>query len=152
MAFIRAHQLDIMLFMSGICAILAYMTLITDSLSRERKSILALMGLSAMLLLLFDRYCYLYRGNTGAFSFLMVRLSNGLVFFLSIFIPHLVTQYLKDLFRNEGGLPIIPRSLPSVPRLRRSHPPGTASRSSRRTAIPAAGPAAGTARPPKRRH
>ena len=112
MAFIRAHQLDIMLFMSGICAILAYMTLITDSLSRERKSILALMGLSAMLLLLFDRYCYLYRGNTGAFSFLMVRLSNGLVFFLSIFIPHLVTQYLKDLFRNEGGLPIIPRSLP----------------------------------------
>ena len=86
MAFIRAHQLDIMLFMSGICAILAYMTLITDSLARERKSILALMGLSAMLLLLFDRYCYLYRGNTGAFSFLMVRLSNGLVFFLSIFI------------------------------------------------------------------
>ena len=111
MAFIRAHQLDIMLFMSGICAILAYMALVTDSLSRRRKSILALMGLSAMLLLLFDRYCYLYRGNTGALGFLMVRLSNGLVFFLSIFIPHLVTQYLKDLYRNESGLQFIPRSL-----------------------------------------
>lgn len=111
MALIRAYQLDIMLFMSGTCAILAYMTLIMQSLSRSRKSILALMEFSAMLLLIFDRCCYLYRGDTGSLSFLIVRLSNGLVFFLSVFIPHLVTQYLKELYQNEGGLTFIPRSL-----------------------------------------
>ena len=57
-ALFRAYQLDIMLFMSGICAILAFMTLMTESLSQRRKSILALMELSAMLLLLFERFSY----------------------------------------------------------------------------------------------
>ena len=102
-ALFRAYQLDIMLFMSGICAILAFMTLMTESLSQRRKSILALMELSAMLLLLFERFSYLYRGDASELGFLMVRFSNGMVFFMQIFIPHLVTQYMKDMLKNEGG-------------------------------------------------
>lgn len=104
MSFIRTHQLDIMLFMSGICGILAFLTMITGSLSKTRKSILSLMEFSAMLLLLFDRASYMYRGDASELGFVMVRFSNGMVFFLSVFIPHLVTQYLKDLYRNEGKL------------------------------------------------
>ena len=60
------------------------------------------MELSSMFLLLFDRFSYLYRGNISEFGFVMVRISNGLVFFLQIFIPFLVSQYLKDLYRKEG--------------------------------------------------
>lgn len=112
MAFIISHQFSIMLFMSGICSILAFLTLITDSLSPRKKSILALMGLSAMLLLLFERLSYYYRGNTSDLGSIMVRLCNGMVFFLSIFIPHLVTQYMKDLLRHEGKLPVTPMPLP----------------------------------------
>lgn len=111
MAFIRAHQLSIMLFMGGICGILAFMTLVIESLARRRKSILALMELSAMLLLFFDRASYLYRGDVSNLGYVMVRISNGLVFFLLIFIPHLVTQYLKDLYQNEGGLKTTPTCL-----------------------------------------
>lgn len=111
MAFIREHQLSIMLFMSGICGILAFTTLFTESLSRRKKGILALMELSAMMLLLSDRLSYLYRGVPGGRGFFIVHVGNGLVFLLSIFIPHLVTQYLKDLLRHEGGLESAPRLL-----------------------------------------
>lgn len=51
MAFLRAHQLDLMLFMSGICGILAVLTAVPRSLSSKRKSILALMEIAAMCLL-----------------------------------------------------------------------------------------------------
>ena len=102
--FLREHQLNIMLFMSGICGILTFMTLITESLSSRKKVILAFLELCAMILLLFDRFSYIYRGDLSDLGFVMVRLSNGLVFFLQIFIPHLVTQYLKELYKDEGAL------------------------------------------------
>ena len=111
MAFLRMHQLSIMLFMSGICGILAFETLLTESLQGKRKSVLALMELSAMLLLMFDRYAYLYRGNPSELGYVMVRVSNGAVFFLSLFIPHLVTQYLRDMFMTEGKMHTAPRRL-----------------------------------------
>lgn len=105
MVFLRTHQLNLMLLMSGACAILACTTLFIKALPENRKSILSLMELSAMLLLLFDRYCYLYRGNTSQLGYIMVRVCNGMVFFLAIMIPELVTQYLKDLFQDDRGHP-----------------------------------------------
>ena len=104
MDFLRQNQLDIMLFLSGICAILAFMTLAMSSESNRKKSILALMELSAMLLLLSERFSYIYRGDPGELGFLMVRLSNGLVFFLQLFIPHLVTEYMRVMLREDAGL------------------------------------------------
>ena len=104
MEFLRQNQLDIMLFLSGICAILAFMTLAMSSESNRKKSILALMELSAMLLLLSERFSYIYRGYPGSLGFLMVRLSNGLVFFLQLFIPHLVTEYMRVMLREDAGL------------------------------------------------
>ena len=111
MAFLRTHQLSLMLFMSGACAILACTTLFIEALPQRRKSILSLMELSAMLLLLFDRFSYLYRGNAGDLAYVMVRVCNGMVFFLAIMIPHLVTQYLKDVYRDEAGLRTLPLPL-----------------------------------------
>ena len=104
MEFLRQNQLDIMLFLSGICAILAFMTLAMSSESSRKKSILALMELSAMLLLLSERFSYIYRGDPGDLGFLMVRLSNGLVFFLQLFIPHLVTEYIRVMLKEDCGL------------------------------------------------
>lgn len=81
MAFLKEHQLNIMLFMSGVCCILAVLTAVPKSLSSRRRSILAMMTLSAMLLLLFDRAAYLYRGDVSDLGSSMVRISNGLVYF-----------------------------------------------------------------------
>ena len=111
MAFLRLHQLSIMLFMSGACGILALMTVITGSLSQKRRTLLAFLEASVMLLLIFDRFCYIYRGNTSRLGWYMVRIGNGIVFFLSLFIPHLVAHYLIDLFKNEGGLDYMPKRL-----------------------------------------
>ncbi len=111
MDFIRAHQLDAMLFMSGICFILTVMTLMPKFMSRNRRSILALMELSSMALLLFDRVSYLHRGDASELGGIIVRVGNGMVFFLTLLIPLLVTHYLRDLYQNEGGLERPPRRL-----------------------------------------
>ena len=111
MMFLREHQLNIMLFLSGICGILAILTAVPRSLSPKRKSILAVMEIASMLLLLFDRAAYIYRGDVSDLGAMMVRMSNAMVFFIQLFIPHLVTRYMYDLFREEGKLGFIPKRL-----------------------------------------
>ena len=100
-----------MLVLAGACGVLALMTLFTDVLSRRRKTILFLMELSAMLMLLCDRWAYIYRGNVSRLGYYMVRYSNCLVFFFSLFIPFLVAQYLKDLFLHDANFQKAPLSL-----------------------------------------
>ena len=111
MDFIRAHQLDIMLFLSGSCGILAIMTLMPRFLSVKRRSILALMELASMMQLIFDRLSYQYRGDGSAFGGIMVHISNGMTYFLILLILLLVAYFIRDLCQNEGGLQRTPRRL-----------------------------------------
>ena len=111
MVFLRSIQLDIMVFMSGACGILALMTVLTKSLPRNTKRILASMETAAMLLLIFDRFAYVYVGSSSRFGFFMIRLSNGMVYFFLLFIPFLVTRYLSDVYVNEGKMKRAPRLL-----------------------------------------
>ena len=105
---IKKNQLSMMLFMSGICFILVILTLLTKSLTGKRRRILVLIELGAMLLLVFDRQAYIYRGDTSTLGYWMVRISNFLVYFISLYLPHAVNLYLFDLYRNEGRLEKIP--------------------------------------------
>ena len=93
-----------MLFMSGICGILSVLSVLTKNLSPRRRQILACLEFAAMLLLVFDRLAYLYRGDTSSTGFWMVRISNFLVYFITLYLLHAVTLYLSDLIRNEGGI------------------------------------------------
>lgn len=111
MNFLVKHQLDIMQFMCGMCGILTIMTMITRSLPRKTKMILVSMEFSAMMLLFFDRFSYIYKGDMSELGFYMVRFSNGMVYFLSLLIPFLVTRYLADLFFNEAELEKTPVQL-----------------------------------------
>lgn len=111
MDFIRAHQLDIMLFLSGSCGILAIMTLMPRFLSVKRRSILTLMELASMMQLIFDRLSYQYRGDVSAFGGIIVRISNGMTYFLILLILLLVAHFIRDLCLNEGGLQRSPRRL-----------------------------------------
>ncbi|MBP5209477.1 MAG: hypothetical protein J6125_01310, partial [Clostridia bacterium] len=105
MDYVKAHQPDMMLFVCGMCGILAVMTLITRSLPRKTRAILACMEISAMLLLFFDRFAYIYKGDASATGYYMVRISNGMVYFLSLLIPFFVTRFLSDVYKNEAKLP-----------------------------------------------
>ena len=109
--FLKEYQLDIMLFMAGICFVLILLTIVTKTLSIKRRRILALMETAAMFLLLFDRIAYIYRGVLGNKAYWMVTVSNFMVYFLTLIILHQTTLYLMDLYRNEGKLEVLPKRL-----------------------------------------
>ena len=111
MEFLQQHQLNIMLFISGICGTLMILSLMTRSLSTKRRRILSLLEFGSMMLLLADRYAYIYRGDVSMLGFWMVRVCNFLVYFFTLFVPFCITLYLIDLFQNEGGLPSVPKRL-----------------------------------------
>lgn len=97
---IKEHQLDIMLFLSGICAIMAVLTLISRSLPAKRRRVLALLEFEALLLLIFDRLAYIFRGDVSTAGFFMVRISNFMVFLLTLLVLHSITLFLFDLLRS----------------------------------------------------
>ena len=109
--FLRLHQLNIMLVMNGICGMLAILILFTKTLRPKRKQSLLFMETGAVLLLLSDRCAYLYRGNLSSFALAATRLSNFLVFFMSLFILFSFNMYLIDYCTNEGGLKRAPKRL-----------------------------------------
>ncbi len=111
MEFLREHQLNVMLFLSGVCAVLVIMALMSSTLSSRRRRILAVIEATGMFLLISDRFAYMYRGNTSGTGYWMVRISNFLVYFLTLFAVHSVTLYLTDLLKNEGGMPSRPKRL-----------------------------------------
>ena len=102
--FIRAHQLNVMLVLCGACGVLAFMLFITRFLSKSRKKILILMELVALLLLWFDRQAYLYAGVSGTTGYVMVRVSNFFVFFLTSAVVLGFNLYLTDWLLTEGKM------------------------------------------------
>ena len=108
---IRAHQLNIMLFMSGMCGVLALLSFFSRTLSSKRRRILTLLEITAMFLLLADFYAYRFRGDPSRLGFVMVRVCNFLVFFLALIMVHEVTLFLVDVFTKDVGLSSSPRRL-----------------------------------------
>lgn len=80
---IRNHQLNIMLCLCAACFTMGVMLFLTKFLSKRRKWILIAMEIVATLLLFFDRMAYIYAGDVDAMGFMMVRVSNFMVFFLT---------------------------------------------------------------------
>ena len=108
---LKQYQLNIMLVLSSICAMLAFFVIITKSIPPARKRILTAIELSAMLLLIFDRFAYNFRGDTSNIGFYMVRISNFMTFFLTIAVIFCFTLYIMDLYRNEGAMTKLPKRL-----------------------------------------
>ena len=111
---IRAHQLNLMLFLCGACGILLFLLLLTRFFSKSRKRILILMELVAFFLLWFDRLAYVYAGVPGQKGYYMVRISNFAVFFLTSGIVFGYNLYLADWMMHEGKLKAIPFRLKLV--------------------------------------
>lgn len=109
--FIRNHQMNIMLCLCAVCATMTVMLFLTKFLSKKRKWTLIWLEIIATLLLFFDRLAYIYAGNPASIGYIMVRLSNFMVFFLTCAIVLCFNLYLIDLLNNEGSLSFIPRRL-----------------------------------------
>ena len=109
--FIRAHQLNIMLLLCGACGVLMFLLLITHFLRPKKRWILIFMEFVAMSLLWFDRLAYIYAGVPDATGYIMVRISNFMVFFLTSGIVFGFNMYLRDFFINDLGYKKVPRRL-----------------------------------------
>lgn len=111
---IRDHQLSIMLVLCTMCMTMALLLLITRFLTKRRKWIMIMMEIIAALLLGFDRTAYVYKGDTTQIGYVMVRLANFMVFFLTSTVVLSFNLYLIDLITEEGGQGRVPRRLKMV--------------------------------------
>jgi len=108
---IKAHQLNIMLALTAVCLLIAFLLVFTKALSAKRKKILIAVELIAACLLYFDRMAYIYAGDPSITGYFMVRFSNFIVFFMTSGVLLGFNLYLADLLKVEGKLEQIPRRL-----------------------------------------
>lgn len=111
---LRTYQLNIMLCMSSICGIIVFFILLTRGMPRFRKIALTLTEAGGMFLLIFDRFAYIFRGDVSTLGWWMARISNYLVFALSLFIVFSFNMYLSDMLTHEGELTQVPKCLKAV--------------------------------------
>lgn len=97
---IRNHQMNIMLMLTAVCTVMAFMLLITRFLPRRRKWILIVLELIAAGLIGFDRLTYIYNGDTTRFGYVMARISNFLVFSFTAGIVLCFNYYLEDILAS----------------------------------------------------
>ena len=101
---IRKYQLDIMLVLIGICGITAFFVLITGTLSKRRKMALLLVEINSTIMLIAERFAYIYRGDPSPEGYWMVRISNYVVCFMVLAITYAINMCIYDLLMIEGGL------------------------------------------------
>ncbi len=100
--------------MSSICGIIVFFIFLTRSMPRARKIALMITEAGGMFLLIFDRYAYIFRGDESTLGWWMVRISNYLVFALSLFTIFSFNLYLSDMLTREGRLAKVPRRMKAV--------------------------------------
>ena len=100
--FIREYQVYIMLAMSITCIIFVILLLIAKSMDKKSKIVLILLELSAAILLIFERFAYYYRGDASDTGYVMVRVSNFVVFLMILVISILFNMYLAWRIDDTG--------------------------------------------------
>ena len=109
--FVVEYQLDIMFALICICGFSAFCVCVTTTLSKRRKISIVLIELTALFMLVFDRYNYIFMGDESELGYYMIRISNFVLFFTTIFILGVFNLYLKDLFYSEGDKGTTPKLL-----------------------------------------
>lgn len=108
MGMFESIQLDVMDALIGICVVVSLFAAITKAISNSKKIALILLVITAALLLLFDRFSYLYRGDVSKVGYWMVRISNFAVFFLTIKVLFAFNLYLIDVFKEKWNNKKVP--------------------------------------------
>ena len=109
-----SYQADIMMLLAGVCGVMALFVHMTETMSKPRKKALMLLEISAMFLMIADRHAYMSRGDISTKGWWLVRISNFLVFFLTLVVIYAFNMYLIDLFTHEGKLDAVPKRLKTV--------------------------------------
>ena len=108
---LRYFQTDAMLFLQGICLLVAFLTLFTRNLTKTRKIAIIALELCAALYLTSSRFYYLYKDMTNVYFQFFVRLAKFLDYLFSLAVLSSFNYYLGDLLTHEAGAERKPRRL-----------------------------------------
>ena len=100
MDFIREHQLNFMLVLAGVCFAVTLCGVVSRT-AKFRKLALIVMCLSATMLMVADRYAYIYRGDETVTGYYMVRISNFVTFLCPLLIAHSYNWYISDFIKSK---------------------------------------------------
>ena len=92
-----------MLSLGNVCGAVA-LSMLISGLNSKRRKILFFLQLSASILLISDRYLWLYDGNMSAFGWWMTRINAFLCYEMTIMVFLAINLYLKELFAASGDL------------------------------------------------
>ena len=107
---LREHQLNIMLALAGVCFAVALCGAVSKT-TRTKKVSLLVMGISAALLMIADRYAYIYRDSESQLGYYMVRICNFVTFLCPLMITHSFNWYLSDCVKTDTDRKSIPLRL-----------------------------------------
>ncbi len=100
---LRTQQLDIMLSMGSMTAIIAFFIAVTG-INTKKKKALFLMEIGATILLLSARFCWMYNDHPGTLAIWMSRINNFLDYFGIVIVLFGFNQYLKAMFAETEGV------------------------------------------------
>ena len=109
--FLIKHQTDVMLALSSVCAMTAFFVFLSGSLEKRKKMALMVMELGGMILLIFEMFSYIYRGDMSEPAYWMVRIGNFMTFAMMPVLMAAFANYLNVFLKNDVGLKKIPRRL-----------------------------------------
>lgn len=92
-----------MLSLGNVCGVVALSTLVSG-LRNKRRRILFFLELSASILVISDRYIWLFDGDSSNRGWWMIRINTFLCFEMIILLFLTFSLYLKELFSSSEGL------------------------------------------------
>ena len=100
---LRAFQLDFMLILTGICGLILFLSISIKNLSTKSRTTFIMVNFCATILILADRFAYIYRGDQSEVGFWMVRITNFLTYLMIITVLYYYTKLIKNIL-IEGGM------------------------------------------------
>lgn len=102
--FMRMYQTDFMLFLEGVCLVLAFLMAFNTTLTPKRRAAVILLEITAAIYLVAARYYYVYKDVSDTAYWPLVRIGKFMDYFLALATLWSFDLYLKDLFVHEAGL------------------------------------------------
>lgn len=101
MEFLQSIQLDLMVALIGVSAAFAVLVVFSKALPKRRRLVIIAIELLSMILLIFDRFTYIYNGDPTESGFLLHRLGNLVIFALMPLCSFVFSHYIMNLVAEE---------------------------------------------------
>ena len=101
MEFLQSIQLDLMVALIGVSAAFAVLVVFSKALPKRRRLVIIVIELLSVVLLVFDRFTYIYNGDPTEHGFLLQKLGNLVIFALMPMCSFVFSHYIMNLVAEE---------------------------------------------------